>query len=95
MTQGDQRVFTPYVALQGVSYSPDGDADVRLTVSHATVDESTIAKALPALLRIWGCRDGEVRREGGSILVHATNKSLKQRLQENPQDSDAGEVWDF
>lgn len=95
VTQGDQRVFTPYVALQGVSYSPDGDADVRLTVSHATVDESTIAKALPALLRTWNVRDGEVRREGGSVLVHATNKSLKQRLQENPQDSDAGEVWDF
>lgn len=93
--QGEDRVWQPYVTLQGVSYDPDGDVDVRLSIDHATVDESTIAKALPALLRTWNVRDGEVRREGGSVLVHVTNKSLKQRLQENPQDSDAGEVWDF
>ncbi|GAA4676495.1 hypothetical protein [Gordonia humi] len=55
-TQGEDRVWQPYVTLQGVSYDPDGDADVRLTVSHATVDESTIAKALPALLRTWNVR---------------------------------------
>ncbi len=92
---GDERVWEPYVTLDGVSYHPDGDADVRLAISHASVDENRIEKALPALLRTWGCRDGEVRREGGSVLIRVTNRSMKQRLREEQAESDAGEVWDF
>lgn len=95
MTGGDERVFTPYVTLDGVSYHPDGDADVYLQISHASVDENRIEKALPALLLAWKCKDGTVSRDGGRIKIAVTNKSMKQRLQDDQQQSGAGEVWDF
>lgn len=95
MTGGDERVFTPYVTLDGVSYHPDGDADVYLQISHASVDENRIEKALPALLLAWKCKDGTVSRDGGRIKITVTNRTMKQRLREEQQQNGAGEVWDF
>lgn len=92
---GDERLWQPYVTLDGVSYHADGDADVYLQVSHASVDETKIEKALPALLRVWKCRDGSVSRDGGRIKIFVTNRTMKQRLHEEQAESGAGEVWDF
>lgn len=92
---GDERIWQPHVTLDGVSYHPDGDADVHLQISHASVDETKIEKALPALLRVWKCNDGSVSRDGGLIKIAVTNRSMKQRLREEQQQNGAGEVWDF
>lgn len=94
-TGGDERVWTPYVTLDAVEYHPDGDADVYLQISHASVDETTITKALPALLRVWQCKDATASRDGGRIKIAVTNRSMKQRLREEQQQNGAGEVWDF
>lgn len=94
--QGDERAWTPYVTLDSIQYDEAGDCDVYLNISHASIDEGTISKALPALLRVWKCKDGNVSREvDGRIKLEVTNRTLKQRLREEQAASGADEVWDF
>ena len=91
---GESRTWEPYVTLAGVTWHADGDADVRLAITHASVDDAQIEKRLPALLMAWNVNDGTVARDGAGVTIRVTNKTMKQRLQEEQQGG-SDEVWDF
>lgn len=53
-----------------------GDAKLVLNVTHSSIDEATIRKHLPALLRALKVRDGEVHRDinSGALVLTVTNE---------------------
>jgi hypothetical protein len=85
-------VWDQFVAVVGVNGIEGGDAVVTLAVSHSRIDETAITRALPALLRAWRCRGGEVWRETatGYLKVTVTN-----RREAPQQESTSAPRWKF
>ncbi|GAA4403893.1 hypothetical protein [Tsukamurella soli] len=74
---GDTRTWTPWITLAGVTYAADGDAVVRLELHHAGVDEASIQRMLPSLLRAWRCRSATVARDTDSGLIEVAVTNTK------------------
>ncbi|ULP45885.1 hypothetical protein [Mycolicibacter virginiensis] len=72
--EGGQR-WESWVQVTGVTATDAGDAVITLQVTHASVTEETLRKALPALVRALKVRAGEVGRDiaGGTLTLTVTN----------------------
>lgn len=70
------KVWESWVSCVHVVEVDGGDAKLILRVTHASVDEDTIRKALPSLLRALKVRDGEVNRDinSGALVLTVTNE---------------------
>lgn len=73
--ESGEKVWEPWVHCVHVVEVGGGDARLVLQVMHASIDESTIRKALPSLLRALKVRDGEVHRDvaSGALVLTVTN----------------------
>ncbi|GAA4402595.1 hypothetical protein GCM10023147_43380 [Tsukamurella soli] len=87
---GDTQDWEPWVTLAGLRYNVAGhglgDAVLRLQIDHATLDEATVQRALPSLLRAWRCRSATVTRDvsSGLIEVAVTNTKPPTETRTNP-----------
>ncbi|ULP48057.1 hypothetical protein [Mycolicibacter virginiensis] len=68
--------WEPWVHLVHVREINGGDAELVLQITHASIDEDTMRKHLPALLRALKVRDGQVDRDihSGALVLTVTNE---------------------
>lgn len=76
-TTADGRVWIPWVEVAGVVTVGEEDAEIHLSITHSTVTESTIEKALPALVRALRVGHAVVGRDiaSGTITLTVTNRA--------------------
>lgn len=74
--EAGQQLWEPWVRCVHVVEISGGDARLFLQVTHASIDESTIRKHLPALLRALKVLAGEIDRDiaSGALVLHVTNE---------------------